>query len=131
MPVTLNYHLVLEARTLIEDALKETGKRRYIIEDDEFTDITKIYKFMTNLASLDAPIHIVVGQAYDPFGNRVDSKGQSFDRRDRPIDITKYVTREGEAIIDEQRDREYTNEVGERIVDEFVRHNMILNTSNN
>ena len=128
VPCTLNYHLVLEARTLIEDALKEKGKRRYIIDDDEFTDASKVYQFVTNLASLDAPIHIVIGQAYDPFGNRVDAEGQSFDRRDRPVEISKYVIRNGKPVIDLQRDREYTNELGERIVDEFVQHNMILNT---
>lgn len=128
VPVTLNYHLVLEASTLIEDALKEAGKRRYIIEDDESSDASQIYQFMSKMASLDAPIHIVVGQAYDPFGNRVDMEGRSYDRRGREIDITRYVMRDGEPVVDLQRDREYTNEVGERIKDEFASNNMILNT---
>lgn len=128
VPVTLNYHLVLEASTLIEDALKEAGKRRYIIEDDESSDGRQIYQFMSKMASLDAPIHLVIGQAYDPFGNRVDNDGRSFDRRGREIDITRYVMRDGEPVVDLQRDREYTNEVGERIKDEFASNNMILNT---
>lgn len=128
VPCTLNYHLVLEASTLIEDALKETGKKRYIIEDDESANLKRIYQFTTSLAHLDAPIHVVVGQAYDPFGNRVDIEGKSYDRRGREVDITRYVLRNGKPVVDLQRDQEYTNEVADRIVDEFVRHNMILNT---
>lgn len=128
VPCTLNYHLVLEASTLIEDALKEAGKRRYIIDDDEFSDLSRIYQFTTNLAHLDAPIHVVVGQAYDPFGNKVDSEGNSYDRRGRLVDITRYVIRNNKPVVDYQRDQEYTNELAERIVDEFVRHNMVMNT---
>src|SRR5690606_23791415 len=37
VPATINYRLVLEAETLIEDYLEETGRSRYIIEDDEFS----------------------------------------------------------------------------------------------
>jgi glycerol-3-phosphate O-acyltransferase len=127
-PCTINYHLVLEARTLIEDALKEQGKRRYIIDDDEFSDLRKLYRFGTNLATLNAQIQIVIGQIYDPFGNRVDGSGQSYDQRDRPIDITRYVTRNGQPVVDLQRDREYTNEVSSRIVEQFSRNNMIMTT---
>ncbi|MEP6866854.1 MAG: 1-acyl-sn-glycerol-3-phosphate acyltransferase, partial [Deltaproteobacteria bacterium] len=37
VPATINYRLVLEAETLIDDYLAETGKSRYIITDDEFS----------------------------------------------------------------------------------------------
>ena len=37
VPATINYRLVLEAETLIDDYLAETGKNRYIITDDEFS----------------------------------------------------------------------------------------------
>jgi hypothetical protein len=37
VPTTINYALVLEAETLVEDWLKEKGRARYIIEDDEFS----------------------------------------------------------------------------------------------
>ena len=36
VPATLSFQLVLEAETLIDDFLKEAGKARYIISDDEF-----------------------------------------------------------------------------------------------
>ena len=36
VPATLSFQLVLEAETLIDDFLKEVGKSRYIITDDEF-----------------------------------------------------------------------------------------------
>ena len=41
-PVTINCQLVLEAETLIADYLKETGKARFIIDDDESTTFTAI-----------------------------------------------------------------------------------------
>ena len=37
VPTTLSFQLVLEAETLIDDFLKEVGKSRYIISDDEFS----------------------------------------------------------------------------------------------
>src|SRR5206468_3154184 len=39
VPATINYRLVLEAETLIDDYLAETGKSRYIITDDEFSRV--------------------------------------------------------------------------------------------
>ena len=45
VPCTLNYHLVLEGETLIEDHLKDVGKSRYIIVDDEFSKPRRIAAF--------------------------------------------------------------------------------------
>jgi glycerol-3-phosphate O-acyltransferase len=48
VPATLNYALVLEAETLIEDHLKGAGQSRYIIEDDESSRARRVYSFMTS-----------------------------------------------------------------------------------
>src|SRR5690606_36429483 len=41
VPVTINYALVLEAESLIEDYLKESGQARYSIEDDEMSQLAR------------------------------------------------------------------------------------------
>lgn len=130
VPCTLNYHLVLEAESLIEDHLRREGKARYIIAEDESSQVRKILNFTQNLINLDARITVQVGEAIDPFGNRVDPEtGVSLDRHGRHIDIARYVTdRQGEPVHLPQRDRVYTQEAGEAVAREFLRHNVIVTT---
>ena len=71
VPCTLSYQLVLEAEHLIEDFLKETGKSRYIIEDDEFSQPRRILNFLGSILSLDSRIYVTVGSAMDLFGNQI------------------------------------------------------------
>lgn len=129
VPASLSYHLVLEAETLIEDFLQEQGKSRYIIDDDEATSPRRVYDFVKNLITLDARIYCTIGKALDPFGNEVDDDGTSRDSRGRPIDINRYVMEEGQLKIDEQRDRVFTEQVGQRVVESLHRGNVILSTN--
>ena len=130
VPCTLNYHLVLEAESLIEDHLQREGKSRYIILDDESTRARKILNFTQNLVNLEARITVHVADPIDPFGNRVDPHtGDSVDRHGRAIDIRRYVTdRQGVPVHLPQRDRVYTAEAGEAIAREFARHNVVVST---
>lgn len=128
VPCTINYHIVLEAETLIDDYLKDLGKARYIIEDDEFSSFAKVVNFMFKTASMQSTLHIRFGSAFDLFGNKVDIEGKSYDNYGREIDPTKYVMSNGELVHSEQRDSEYTKELGERIIEEFFKNNVILST---
>ncbi|HEY1815041.1 MAG TPA: 1-acyl-sn-glycerol-3-phosphate acyltransferase, partial [Kofleriaceae bacterium] len=49
VPATINYRLVLEAETLIDDYLAETGKSRYIITDDEFSRVGRMVEFFRKI----------------------------------------------------------------------------------
>jgi glycerol-3-phosphate O-acyltransferase len=129
VPCTINYQLILEAESLIRDFLKESGKSRYIIENDESSDIRKMYNFASSLASMDSHIHLVFGQTIDPFGHTVEMDGESYDKRGRRIEIERYVMRDGQPVEDPQRDHEYTNELADRIAVEFARDNMIMVTN--
>lgn len=129
VPCTLSYQLVLEAETLIDDYLKETGKARYIIEDDESSEWRKVLSFMAQLVSLDERIYMTISPALDPFGNRVEADGESYDRRGRRVDISKYVTRDGVVVDDAQRDAEYTRELGDRVIEEFKADNTLQATN--
>ncbi len=125
VPCTLSFELVLEAETLIDDFLKEVGKARYIIDDDEFTKPSRLYEFMTQLVNLDSKIHVTISRAVDAFGNDVDDEGVSLDPCGRSVDTSRYVlTRDGPASVAD-RDQEYTREVGERIVEAFLRDNVV------
>jgi glycerol-3-phosphate O-acyltransferase len=128
VPATLNYHLVLEAETLIDDWLQEAGKSRYIITDDEFSRPDKVLQFTKNMMTLDNPIEIVFGKPLDPFGNPVNEEGDSLDPGGRPFDPRGYVERDGRLVEDEQRDHEYTERLAERIGESFLRDTVIFDT---
>ena len=128
VPCTISYGLVLEAETLIEDHLREVGKARYIIVDDEFSQVKRIAQFLRDLIKLDGRIYLTFGAPLDPFGNRVDFQGRSLDPRGRPVDITRYVCKDGHVVEDEQRDHEYTSELSTAIVGSFSDNNRLQST---
>ncbi len=129
VPATVSYHLVLEAETLIEDFLKDEGKSRFIIEDDEFSRPERILRFITALFAMDGQIHVRFGRALDPFGNVVDQQGHSLDPNGRVVDATRYVIDEqGRPALDDARDRQYTRELGAAIVGSLRANNTILPT---
>ncbi len=129
VPATLNYQLVLEASTLIEDHLKSIGKARYIITDDESSRPAAVARFMRSLMSLDSRINVTVGEPLDVFGNRVDEEGRSLDHRGRVIDIRRYVFRDGVPAHAPQRDRVYAREAGLAVAAAF-RRNVVAMTTN-
>ena len=124
VPCTINYELVLEAETLIDDYLKDAGKARYIIEDDEFSRPKQVLDFTKKLFSLNSKIHVVVGHPLDVFGNEVDDDGVSRDLRGRPVDRTRYVMKDGAPAFDQQRDEQLTRELAAAIVASYKRNTM-------
>ena len=129
VPCTINYQLVLEAETLIDDCLKEVGKGRYIIEDDEFSKPKRILDFVRKLFTLNSRIQLIISKPLDVFGNVVDEKGRSRDRRGRVVDRKKYVFRNGSPTFDHQRDQEYTRELARSVMDSFHRDTLVNSTN--
>jgi glycerol-3-phosphate O-acyltransferase len=121
VPLTLNTPLVLEAETLIEDHLKEVGKNRYIIEDDEFSRLGRVATFARKVMTMDQAIELRFCAPRDPFGNFVDAMGRSIDSRGREIDPSRYLLRDGNVVHHAGRDVEYTRELGRYIVDDYRR----------
>jgi glycerol-3-phosphate O-acyltransferase len=120
VPVTINYRLVLEAETLIDDYLAETGKSRYIITDDEFSRLGRIVEFVRKMLVHEGALIIRLGKPLDPFGNDVDEEGNSYDRRGRRVDPSSYLRDADGAITDDaQRDTEYTKHLGRRLTEVF------------
>ncbi len=129
VPSTINYLITLEAETLIRDFLSETGKSRYIIEDDESSRLSRVTTFMRKLLGMNGSVVIRFGEPIDPFGNAVDDEGNSLDRRGRTIDPASYIRdTEGRAVVDAHRDAQYTRELGEEICASYARNTVIMST---
>ncbi|RIW16379.1 glycerol-3-phosphate acyltransferase [Algoriphagus lacus] len=128
VPVTINYHFVLEAPGLIQEHLSQTGQERYYKESDEFSTSYKISKFLVKFFTKGSDISVSIGKAMDVLGNYVDQDGNSLDKRGRKIDTRDYFVSDGKITIDQQREEEYTNMLGKRIVEEFHKINRVFSS---
>jgi len=122
VPATINYRLVLEAETLIDDYLAETGKSRYIITDDEFSRVGRLLEFFRKIVAHEGSVIVRFGRPLDPFGNEVTDDGESIDRQGRAVDPASFVRgADGEVSDDDQRDAEYTRALGRRLAAAYPR----------
>ena len=130
-PATINYNLVLEAESLIREHFRREGRARYFLENDEFNQVSTIVRFVMNTVSMNASTSIRFGAPMDPFGNRVESDGRSYDSRGREIDPSSYVRsiRSGDVVEDINRDREYTAYTGKKIGESFREHTVLQPSS--
>src|SRR5262249_17322820 len=107
---------VLEAETLIDDYLAETGKNRYIITDDEFSRVGRIVEFFRKIVAHEGSVVVRFGRPLDPFGNDITDDGESIDRAGRHVDPASFMRgADGEVTDDDQRDAEYTRALGRRL----------------
>jgi len=125
VPVTLNYHFVLEAPELIEDYLQVKGQDRYFPEEDtygSFQLIRFLFKFFTNGSN----ISVSIGRGLDVLGNYVDEEGNSLDAQGRIIDTRDYFVSNNDVTKDKQREDEYTRMLSQKIVKEYHRINRVF-----
>jgi len=126
VPMVMSYHFVLEASSLIEDYLAESGKHRFIMMDDESWQPRKVLGFFWKLFSSKSTITVRIGKPLDIFGNFVDEEGNSMGPNGTRIDSAKWLTTCGELRREPQRDCEYTKQLGDRLVDRFHKENTVL-----
>lgn len=126
VPITINYPLVLEAETLIDDYLKGAGQSRYIITDDEFSQVDRMVAFLKKVLVLRNGAVIRFAEPLDPFCNPVDELGRSLSPSGRAIDPGTYVQQGGRPVADELRDMGYTRELGELLPSVYRRETVIL-----
>ena len=130
VPVTINYRLVLEAESLIDDYLSETGKSRYIIEDDEFSKLHRIVDFARKILAHEGAVTLKFGRPLDPFGNEVDDAGESRDARGRLVDPASFVQdAQGEVVEDPQRDSVYTRRLGLKVAEAYRRDTVFMGSN--
>ncbi|MDP3274745.1 MAG: 1-acyl-sn-glycerol-3-phosphate acyltransferase [Deltaproteobacteria bacterium] len=128
VPATINYQLTLESRTLVEDWLAEQGRARYIIQDDESTQLERVLTLVRKLLLTEGSIVLRFGDPLDPFGNRVTADGRSIDRHGRTVDPLSYAQRDGKLVLDATRDAQYTRELGESICEAYRRDTVLMST---
>lgn len=129
VPMVMSYHFVLEAASLIEDYLIEAGKHRLIMTGDESWLPTKVLNFFWKLFSTNTGVTVRIGKPLDIFGNFVDpSDGRSIGPNGTIVDPKRWLTTRGELRHEPQRDREYTRELGNKLVERFHRENTVLSS---
>ncbi len=129
VPMTLNFSLVLEADGLINDHMRSVGKEYYLLPDDPFESPLEVASFVMKLASMETSAVIRLGEPMDVLGHRVGPDGRSYDRHGRPVDpATFFEVSPGELGPDAARDREYTRETGEALVDALRDNTVVMPT---
>jgi glycerol-3-phosphate O-acyltransferase len=125
VPVTLNYHFVLEAPDLIDDYLTVKGQDRYLPEQDKYGS-WQLLQFMFKFFTKGSNISVSIGRGLDVMGNYVDDDGHSLDTQGRIIDTRDYFISDGQITIDKQREDEYTRMLSQKIVSEYHRINRVF-----
>ncbi|MCW5908567.1 MAG: 1-acyl-sn-glycerol-3-phosphate acyltransferase [Chitinophagales bacterium] len=126
VPCVINYHFVLEAQGLINDYLKETGKEKFLRENDEYSTSYKLAVFILKFLSASSSLSVSFGDVMDVLGNKVDAEGESYNHLGQKIKVKNYFVTNGVLRDDEQRDAEYTRILGEKIVENYYTYNVVL-----
>jgi glycerol-3-phosphate O-acyltransferase len=126
VPLVLGYHFVLEAKSLIDQHLKKIGKERYIKSRDEFYSRRKLFFYAWQFFSESNEINLSFGQPMDVLGNPVDEEGNSYDQYGNLIQIEDYFKENGSISTNLQRESEYTQMLGEKIVERYHKDNIVL-----
>lgn len=125
VPVTINYHFVLEAPELIEDYLHVKGQDRYFPEEDQYGSFQMI-RFMFKFFTKGSSISVAIGPGLDVMGNYVNEDGESLDAQGRVINTADYFKTNGQITVDYQREDEYTRMLSQRIVKEYHAINRVF-----
>ena len=126
VPMVMSYHFVLEAASLVEDYLAESGKHQFIITDDESSQYSKVLNFFWSLFKGESKMTIRIGRALDVFGNFVDEDGNSLGPNGTSVNPREWLTSAGELRPDPQRDHVYTETLGKVLVKRFHAENTAL-----
>ena len=125
VPVTINYHFVLEAPDLMNEHLSVKGQDRYFQEEDKYGSFPML-KFMFKFFTKGSNISVSIGPGLDVVGNYVDEDGKSMDANHHPINTRDYFVSNGEVSIDPQREGEYTRMLATKIAKEYHRINRVF-----
>src|SRR5690606_28404005 len=127
VPVTLNYHSVLEAPDLLDDYLSIKGQDRYLQEADKYGS-WQLLQFLFKFFTKGSNISVSIGPGLDIMGNYVDADGNSLDAEGRIIHTEDYFKTNGEISIDLQREDEYTRMLSQKIVREYHKINRVFSS---
>lgn len=128
VPAVLNYNFVLEAPSLINQYLKETGKEQYVVDHFEYSSTYKIIKLVTNFFTSNTDLTVSFGHPLDVVGNRVDHQGNSINHLGARVNIEDYFKVDNQLIYNAQRNFEYTKILGDQILKSYYQYNTVLSS---
>ncbi len=128
VPLTLGYHFVIEAGSLIENHLRAEGKETYVKVREKKSVVKSLWNFLTKLRRKDSEIYLTLGHPMDVLGNKVDEQGRSIDERGVEVDLVSYFTTKGKQTFDAQRESIYTKLLAEKIIKNFKKDNKVLSS---
>lgn len=128
VPLVISYHSVLEARGLIDEFLRQEGKERFILLQDDFGSLRKNISFAWKFFKSSSEMVFSFGEPLDLFGNDIDAEGHSVDKYGRRLDLKDYFSSQGRENTDNQRSQEYTRLLGQRILERFKRENVVFSS---
>jgi glycerol-3-phosphate O-acyltransferase len=128
VPLVISYHSVLEGRGLIDEHLKQEGKERFFLLQDDFGSLRKNISFAWKFFKSSSEMVFSFGAPMDLFGNTVDMQGNSLDKYGRHLDLRDYFKARGKASNDHQRNQEYTRLLGQQILERFHTENVVFSS---
>lgn len=125
VPLVISYHFVLEARSLIDQHLRKTGKENYIDRLKKKRVTMKNTRLFRRLWTRGSEVTMSFGHPIDIFGNKLDKEGRSI-KDGRVIDIRDYFRSSGELNKDLQRNRVYSRYLADELVKSYLNENVVL-----
>lgn len=125
-PLVISYNNVLEAGSLIDDYLKQTGKEKYYIWNDESESFIASLKFIWKFFRTSSEIHLTLGKPFDLFGNQINESGESLDPSGNPVNVSDYFFKNGKIHYDNQRDAQYNIALGNIVCEKLLSENLVL-----
>lgn len=128
VPLVMSYHFVLEAKFLIDQHLRKSGKEKYFKSKDQSYSIWNMLRFLWQIFRNVSQIKLSFGEPLDVLGYQVDKNGDSLDKSGNKIDLRSYFTVNNEIVVDAQRDRVYTKKLGQSILKRYHIENIVLHS---
>lgn len=128
VPLVISYHSVLEARGLIDEQLRQEGKERFVLLQDDFSSLRKSLRFVWKFFKSSSEMVFSFGEPLDLFGNRLDDEGRSVDKYGRVLDLHDYFRLNGDETDDPQRSQEYTRLLGQELLERFQIENVVFSS---
>jgi len=128
VPVVLGYHFVLEAKSLIEQYLRQAGREKYTRIKTRNSVIRKSWVVFKNILRKETDVRIHFCQPMDVLGNELDMDGNSINSTGKIVDLKEYFRKGDEVNKDNQREKVYTQVLANRIINAYREENVVLST---
>ncbi len=128
VPVILGYHFVLEAKSLIEQHLRQAGKEKYTRIKKRNSVVRKAWVVFKNILRKETDVRVHFCQPMDVLGNELDIEGNSITNNGKSVDLKEYFRKGDEVNKDNQREKVYTQVLANRIINTYREENVILSS---